>query len=383
MATRQPHDAHVVAEVLAAELRADAELLCEREHLGLERHVAEAAAAVVAGRRKRVEVARRGVLGGLERVLRAGSTDDDREVVGRARGRAERLQVLLEEGPHRLRVQERLGLLVEVALVRRASALGHEEQLVGVSVGRVELDLRGQVVARVLLGPHVERRELRVAEIERLVGLRDAARERRLVATLRQHVLTALAHHDGGARVLAHRQDATRRDVRVLEQVERDEAIVGRGRGVVEDPAQLGEVSGTELVRDVAHRLVRELRERLRSDLEERAAARLERADVILRDEPVRRLVLAEREDLLELLHRLLSSWVRLGRGRSGARDVVGEALDLIVDAHAASLPDSMRSARPGASCAPRRVRSVRSVVRARVALSSVRVRGAGAARTR
>jgi hypothetical protein len=230
-------------------------------------------------------------------------------VVRRAGGRAERLQVLLEEGPHRLRVQERLGLLVEVALVRRASALGHEEELVGVAIGRVELDLRREVVARVLLRPHVERRELRVAQVECLVRLRDAARERRFVAALRQHVLTALAHHDGGARVLAHRQDAAGGDVRVLEEIERDEAIVGRGRRVLEDLAQLREVTRTELVRDVAHGLVRELRERLRTDLEERAAARLERADVLLRDEPVGRLVLAEREDLLELLHRVHSWW--------------------------------------------------------------------------
>ena len=50
---RQADHAHVVAEVLAAELRADAGLLRELEHLRLELEVAEAAAERVAARRQR------------------------------------------------------------------------------------------------------------------------------------------------------------------------------------------------------------------------------------------------------------------------------------------------------------------------------------------
>ena len=115
-------------------------------------------------------------------VLGARAADHDREVIGRARGGAERAQLLVEEREQALRVQERLGLLVQVALVRRAAALGHEQELVGVAVVGVELDLRRQVGAGVLLLVHVERRELRVAQVARLVGLEDAARERRLVA---------------------------------------------------------------------------------------------------------------------------------------------------------------------------------------------------------
>ena len=45
----QPDDAYVVAEVLAAELRADAEVAGQLQHLGLQLQVAEA----VAGRRAR------------------------------------------------------------------------------------------------------------------------------------------------------------------------------------------------------------------------------------------------------------------------------------------------------------------------------------------
>ena len=88
-----------------------------------------------AGGRQRVEVLGRGVLGGLQRVLRAGAADHDRQMVRRAGGRSERAELLLQEGRHPLRVQHRLGLLVQVGLVRRAAALGHEQELVLGAVG--------------------------------------------------------------------------------------------------------------------------------------------------------------------------------------------------------------------------------------------------------
>ena len=56
---READDTHVVAEVLAAELRADAELRGELEDLRLELVIAEATAELVAGGRQRVEVVRR------------------------------------------------------------------------------------------------------------------------------------------------------------------------------------------------------------------------------------------------------------------------------------------------------------------------------------
>jgi hypothetical protein len=43
--------------------------------------------------------------------------------------------LLVEERHEALRVEERLGLLEQVALVRRAAALGHEQELVVVSPG--------------------------------------------------------------------------------------------------------------------------------------------------------------------------------------------------------------------------------------------------------
>ena len=134
--TGQPDDAHVVAEVLAAELRADAELSRELEDLLLEFDVSEAATECVAARRQRVEVVGARVLRDLQRVLRARPADDDREVVRRAGSGAERAELVVEEPHETRRVEHRLGLLEEVALVGRAAAFRDEQELVGVARGR-------------------------------------------------------------------------------------------------------------------------------------------------------------------------------------------------------------------------------------------------------
>ena len=73
-----------------------------------------------------------------------------------------------------------------------------------------------------------------------------------------EDVLALLAHDDRGAGVLAHRQHAAGGDVGVLQQVERDEAVVRGGLRVVEDLGELGEVAGAQQVRDVVHRRFRQ-----------------------------------------------------------------------------------------------------------------------------
>ena len=102
-------------------------------------------------RRQAVEVARARELHGLERELGREPADHEREVVGRAGRGAERADLLGHEAQQRLRVEQRLRLLVEEGLVRRAAALGQEEQVVLVAGLGVDLDLRRQVRAGVLL----------------------------------------------------------------------------------------------------------------------------------------------------------------------------------------------------------------------------------------
>src|SRR5215510_5010576 len=85
----QPDDPHVMAEVLAAELRANADLAGDLQHLCLQALVPESVPERRPVRRQGVQVAGGGVLGRLERVLGAGAADDDRQVIGRAGGRTQ------------------------------------------------------------------------------------------------------------------------------------------------------------------------------------------------------------------------------------------------------------------------------------------------------
>ena len=292
-------DPDVVAEVLPAELRADAERLGQLEDLLLELEVAEAVGTHRAGCRQVVEVVRGGILGGLQRILRARPADDDGKVVGRARGRSERADLLVEVGQQPAGVEDRLRLLEEERLVGRASALGHEEELVfGGTVlvrRRVDLDLGREVGAGVLLLEHRQRRELGVAQVERGVGVLDARADRLGVVDAGEHALGLLAHHDRGAGVLAHRQYAAGGDVEVLEQVEGDEAVVARRLGVIDDAAQLGEVGRSQVVADVVNRLGREPPDRFGVDAQEHLAVGLERADALGGHQAVRRRVGAVR----------------------------------------------------------------------------------------
>jgi len=301
---RQPHHPHVVTEVLAAELRADAHLPGQLQHLCLELGVAEPVRAHGAFGGQRVEVLRRGVLRGLHRELGRRAADHDGQVVGRAGGGAERADLLVEEGHHRRRVQDRLRLLVQVALVRRAAALGHEQELVGVLVAGsgvcVQLDLGGQVRAGVLLLPHGQRRVLGVAQVQLRVGVEHALAERKLVGALAEHLLAALAHDDRGARVLAHRQHAAGGDVGVLHQVEGHELVVRARLGILEDRAQLGQVGRTQVVRDVVHRGLGEELQRLGGNLQERASVRtLNGLHTLGGEEPVGGGVLPGRQHVL------------------------------------------------------------------------------------
>ncbi len=292
---RQPDHADVVAEVLAAELRTDAEGLGQLEDLLLQRGVAETVAGHVALGRQIVQVVRRRVLGGLERELGGGAADHHGEVVRRAGRGAQRADLLVQEGEDLLGVQDRLGLLEQERLVGRAAALGHEQELVLGSLrpllGRVDLHLRGQVGAGVLLVVHGQRCELRVAQVQLGVRVVDAAGDPLAVVDAGEHALALLAHHDRGAGVLAHRQHPAGRDVDVLEEVERDEAVVARGLRVVDDLPQLAQMGRAQVVADVVNRLGGELPQGLRIHLQEGPAVDLDGRDALAGDQAIRGVV--------------------------------------------------------------------------------------------
>ena len=174
---RQPDHAHVVAEIFAAELRADAGRLRHLQHFLLHRQIAKRVPRLRALGRQRVVIMRGGELDRLHGQFGRGAADDDRQMIGRARRGAERQHLLLEEGEHAVVRQDRRRRLEQKRLVGRAAAFGDEQELVGVLALGVDLDLRRHVRLGVLLLEHGERRELRIAQIALEVGCR--ARPRR------------------------------------------------------------------------------------------------------------------------------------------------------------------------------------------------------------
>mmetsp|Transcript_102063 Transcript_102063/g.293894 ORF Transcript_102063/g.293894 Transcript_102063/m.293894 type:complete len:359 (+) Transcript_102063:1040-2116(+) len=257
----QADNPRVVREVLAAELRANLQVLGALEHLRLPLEVAESSPMLVPRGRQVVVVPGACQLHGLQAGLRGGAADDQGHMVWRAGGRSQRLQLLLDEGFQLLRVQQRLSLLEEVCLVRGAAALGHEHEGVLVALRSHKVDLRGQIRLRVPLGEHGHGRHLRVAQVPAGEGVVDAAGEVPFIVAVGEHILAALAHDNGGACVLAAGQHALRRDRGVLQQIPRGETVIVRGLRVLQDLGQLGEVPRAEVVLDLAHAVVGELRE--------------------------------------------------------------------------------------------------------------------------
>ncbi len=94
---RQPDHPHVVAEILAAELRADAERLRHLQDFLLHLEIAEGVAVGRAMGRQRVEIARGGEFHGLHAEFGRGAADHDRQMIGRARRGAQGQHLLFQE----------------------------------------------------------------------------------------------------------------------------------------------------------------------------------------------------------------------------------------------------------------------------------------------
>ena len=118
-----------------------------------------------------------------------------------------------------------------------------------------------------------------------------------------------LPDDDGGAGVLARRQDHARRDVGVLHQLEGDEAVVVRRLGILENLGELLEVARAEEMGDIPNRLGGQRDQRLGIHLQDLPAIDLDGFDEVALDAAVFRVIRSEFEHLLEvkIRHRSLS----------------------------------------------------------------------------
>jgi len=208
-----------------------------------------------------------------------------------------------------LRVQQRLGLLIQECLVGRAAALGDKEKLIGGALRGVEIDLRRKVCARVDLRVHVERDHLRITEVFLGVGLVDPLAQVFGVVGARPDLLAFLGDDRGRAGVLTEGEDALRGDLGVAQHREGDVAVVRRRAGVVEDGGDLLEVFCPQQERTIAQGLGRQVGQCLGVDLEDLPAGQHRRGEIVRGQQAIGSFVRAERERFL----------VAKGRDRHGA----------------------------------------------------------------
>src|SRR3954453_3526688 len=95
-------------------------------------------------------------------------------MIGRTGGGTERTDLFVEKLQQRLRVEQRLCLLIEKGLVCGTSAFGDEQELVGIARHRLDVNLRRQIRTCIPLFIHVERRDLAVTQIGFDIGFEDA-----------------------------------------------------------------------------------------------------------------------------------------------------------------------------------------------------------------
>ncbi|GFI68143.1 hypothetical protein IMSAG192_01684 [Muribaculaceae bacterium] len=156
-------------------------------------------------------------------------------MVGGTCGCAERLHLLYEEWHELLGIEQRFCLLVEVGLVGRASALGHEEEIVFVAVDSVEVDLCGKVASGVYLVVHVKRSVLRVAQVASCVCVIYTVGYLLFVASAGVYVLAFLADAYCRTGVLAEGELSFSRDFSVAQHCESHKLIVLAGFWVGKD----------------------------------------------------------------------------------------------------------------------------------------------------
>ena len=240
--TRSANHAHIVHQVLASELGANARLLADVQNLFFHFEVAENTAAFGTRGRNIVEVAAAGKLHHVRVHFGRGSANHNREVVRRAGRSAERLHLFGEELFQGLRVEERLGHGPVVSLVGRATALRHKQELhLGAFFG-VDVDLGRQVATGVLFFVHGQGCNLAVAQVLGGVGVVDTFRNRFGIVKAGPHLLALVGNADGRTGVLTERENALCGNAGVPEHGERDKLVVVRSFRVLQNLCDLRRV---------------------------------------------------------------------------------------------------------------------------------------------
>eukprot|EP00732_Lithocolla_globosa_P001571 Lithocolla_globosa_v1_NODE_804_length_3254_cov_7.646765.p3 type:complete len:155 gc:universal NODE_804_length_3254_cov_7.646765:2412-2876(+) len=153
-------------------------------------------------------------------------------MIGRASRRAQGLDFLIDKFLEFVFTQNDSSLLEKKSLVGRAASLCHHQEIVLRGIGPKDVNLSRKVCLCVDFLEHRKRGRLGVTQTRSCVCIIDAMRQVLLILSICPHILSSFAHNNGRARVLTARQDHSRSDVRIFDEFQSHETIIGRSLGV-------------------------------------------------------------------------------------------------------------------------------------------------------
>ncbi len=147
-------------------------------------------------------------------------------MVRRAGSSSKGLHLLDQEWHQRVRIEDRLGHLVEIGFVGRAAALHYAKEFVFHAFSGFYVNLSWQIAFRVDFFVHVQRSVLAVTKVLLSVGLEHSFRESLGIIEACPHLLSLLSVNDCRSRVLAERQLALCSHFCVAQKAQSDVFVV-------------------------------------------------------------------------------------------------------------------------------------------------------------
>ena len=233
--TRATDNADIVDKIFAAELCADASLLANVQHLFFHFEVAENASAFRTGRRNIIQVTAACELHHVRIHFGACATDNNCQMIRRARCRSEGFHLIGEEFFQRLRVEERLRHRPVISFIRRSTTLCHKEEFHFGAFFGVNVDLSRQIASGIFFFIHRKRSDLTVTQILRRVRIVNAFGNRFGIVKACPHLLAFMRNANSGSRILTERKNSLGGNGCVFEHRQCDEFIVIARFGILQN----------------------------------------------------------------------------------------------------------------------------------------------------
>ena len=154
---RQTNHTDIVCHVLTAKLCTQTNLICLFEQLLFELNIAERTTSLITCSRQCIVVVSRSQLHGQQVLLCTRTANHKSDVVWRASRCTKALHLLYEEWNECARILDtRLGLLIEVSFVSRATTFGHTKEVIFHTFSSLQINLCWQIALGIHLVIHIE-----------------------------------------------------------------------------------------------------------------------------------------------------------------------------------------------------------------------------------